>query len=294
MKLLSEKYIIIERIGEGSFGSVYLAQDREVGNYIAVKVEDNKKIARVKNEYKIYNYLEHIKFGKGLPKIYNMLYTKNYNIMVMQLMGKNLEELLNLYNRKLQVSTVLDIGIQITDLLKKLHNASFIHRDIKPNNFMIDNQIGDTIYIMDFGLSKKYISKGNHIKFNEKKSLIGTARYASINMHAGIEPTRRDDLESLGYMLVYFLKGRLPWQGLQRKKGVSSLDQIHEVKLCTSLDDLCKDIPNCFQEFIKYCRKLDFYENPDYEYLKNLFVLESKKINAIPHLEWVNKLKIVC
>lgn len=293
MKLLSDKYIIIEKIGSGSFGNVYVAQDRDTGAHVAVKVEDNKKIPRIINEHKIYRYLTHKGFTEGLPKIHVMLYTKNFNIMVMQLLGKNLEELLNDSDRKFSLSTVFMIAEQLITLLSKLHNTGFIHRDIKPNNFLIDKDMGDMIYMMDFGLSKRYINKGQHIKFNDRKSLVGTARYASINMHMGIEPTRRDDLESVGYMLVYFLKGRLPWQGLMRKKGMSSLDQIGEVKICTSLNDLCSDLPKCFMDYIDYCRKLKFNETPDYEYIKKLFSNEAKKLNIKPYLEWIDKLKVL-
>jgi len=289
MDYLSTKYIIIKMLGSGSFGSVWMAQDRLSDDIVAIKIEDNKKIPRIINENKIYCYLYKHGFGKGLPKTYKMIYTRDYNIMVMQMMGKNLEEMLNDYKRKFNLNTVFEIAVQIITLLQKLHTAGFIHRDIKPNNFMVDRDNTGIIYMVDLGLSKRYINKGKHIVFNDRKSLVGTARYASQNMHMGIEPTRRDDLESVGYMLVYFLKGRLPWQGLIKKKSINMLDQIFERKVCTSLEELCDGLPNCFIEYIDYCRKLKFDEEPDYEYMKDIFRDEYTKLNIKPKLEWTNK-----
>ncbi|QKF93832.1 serine/threonine-protein kinase [Fadolivirus algeromassiliense] len=285
---LLNDYIILEQIGSGSFGEVYLAQYKK-GGYVAVKVEDRNKAQRVYNEYKIYRYLHKCDFNIGLPKIYDYLQSPYYNIMVMQLLGPNLEDLFNKYNRKFKLSTVFHLSEQLIFLLKQLHSAEYIHRDIKPNNFLIgrDKSINQ-IYMMDFGLSKKYIINNKHIEFKDKRSLIGTARYASINMHMGFEPSRRDDLESVGYMLIYFLKGILPWQGIKKQKGNEHIEAIGEVKICTSLDDLCKGIPECFKEYISYCRDLKFDEKPDYDYLLNLFKNGSKKLNIKPEFEWCN------
>lgn len=287
--ILLNDYIIIEQIGSGSFGEVYLAQYKK-GGYVAVKVEDRKKMQRIYGEYKIYKYLHKSNFDTGLPKIYDYLQSPDYNIMVMQLLGPNLEDLFNKYNRKFKQSTVFLLADQLIYLLKQLHDAGYIHRDIKPNNFLIgrDNNVSQ-IYMMDFGLSKKYISSGKHIRFRDKRSLIGTARYASINMHMGFEPSRRDDLESVGYMLVYFVNGSLPWQGIKKQKGNEHIEAIGDIKICTNVEKLCEDLPDCFREYISYCRKLKFDETPDYEYARKLFENVGKKINVIPQFEWINK-----
>mgnify|MGYP003386458446 CR=1 FL=1 len=286
-KQLLNDYIIIEQIGSGSFGEVYLAEYKR-GGYVAVKVEDKKKAKRIYNEYKIYKYLHTCNFTTGLPKIYDYLQSPDYNIMVMQLLGPSLEDLFNKYNRKFTLPTVFMLANQLIYLLKQLHNSEYIHRDIKPNNFLIGrdkNMI--QLYMMDFGLSKKYILNDKHIKFRDGRSLIGTARYASVNMHMGFEPSRRDDLESVGYMLIYFLKGVLPWQGIKKQKGNEHLETIGEIKMCTNLDQLCENLPNCFKEYIIYCKKLKFDEKPDYDYMANLFHNNMKKLNIIPSFEWV-------
>lgn len=287
-KLLND-YLIVEQLGSGSFGEVYLAQYKG-GGYVAVKVEERRKVQRVYNEYKIYNYLHENKFDVGLPKIYDYLQSDDYNILVMQLLGPSLEDLFNKEHRRFKLQSVYLIAIQLITLLEKLHNTGYIHRDIKPNNFLIgrDDNISQ-IHMMDFGLSKKYIENGKHIKMKHGRSLIGTARYASVNMHMGFEPSRRDDLESVGYMLVYFLKGSLPWQGIKKKKKNKQLESIGDSKMCTSLDNLCEDLPSCFKNYIKYCRKLKFDETPDYDHMRNMFVKSSAGRNMEPKFEWINE-----
>jgi serine/threonine protein kinase len=284
---LLDNYIILEQIGSGSFGEVYLAQYRD-GGYVAVKVENKHRNQRIYNEYKIYMNLHKSNFNIGLPKIYDYLQSAEYNIMVMQLLGPSLEDLFNKYNRIFKLSTVLPLAIQMVSLLEKLHQAGYIHRDIKPNNFLIGRGKNKSqVYIMDFGLSKRYLIKDKHIKFKDKRNLIGTARYASVNMHMGFEPSRRDDLESVGYILVYFLKGLLPWQGLKKQKNVKHFDTIGEKKMCVNLDNLCENLPNCFKKYISYCRKIKFDETPDYSYLKKIFEKAIKKNKIEPKFEWL-------
>lgn len=287
-KILSDNYVIVRKIGSGSFGEVYVGQDKN-GAEVAAKVEERTKTPRIINEYRIYQYLQKCGFTIGLPKIYEFIQTSDYNIMFMQLLGPSLDDLLTKYNKKFSLPTVMLLADQTISLLNNLHNTKFLHRDIKPNNFLIGKDDPGQVYIMDFGLSKKYISNGSHIKFRDNRSLIGTARYASINMHMGFEPSRRDDLESLGYMFVYFLKGSLPWQGLKKRGNAqNSLEAIGEVKMSTSLDTLCTDIPECFKKYIQYCRKLKFDEVPDYKYLKGLFQTTCLQMKIIPKYEWIN------
>lgn len=292
-KKLANDYVLIKSLGSGSFGEVYLAKYRK-GGYVAVKVEDKKRVhshgSRVYNEYKIYRNMHKSGCEIGFPKIYDFLETPDYNILVMQLLGPSLEDMFNKCKRRFKLQTVFLLADQIMDLMKSVHEAGYIHRDIKPNNFLIDrNHDNPQIYIMDFGLSKKYIVDNKHIKYRDGRSLIGTARYASVNMHMGFEPSRRDELESVGYMFVYLLKGSLPWQGLKRQRASNNhLDKIGEKKMSIKLDVLCSGLPSCFKEYLEYCRKLKFNEDPDYEYLKDLFNSSRKKLDIKAEFEWTS------
>ena len=165
------------------------------------------------------------------------------------------------------------LGIQMIDLIEWVHSKFILHRDIKPDNFVIG--IGDKahiVYVIDFGLSKKYWSSNTntHIKFSINKKLTGTARYASVNALRGCEQSRRDDLEAIGYVLMYFLRGALPWQGLKIDKKDDRYKKIYEKKKATTPEELCAGFPNELCEYIKYTRHLDFEAKPDYVYLKGL------------------------
>jgi len=283
-----DSYILIEKIGSGSFGEVYTAKRKKNDLLVAIKVEDRKAQSRMENEYRIYKRLYKNGVDYGIPKIYDFMQTSDFNIMCMQLLGPSLDDVFCQHDKQFNLSTVLKLGIDIIKLIEKLHTAKFIHRDIKPNNFLIGKDSdNENVYVMDFGLSKRYVdTKNNHMKFRNNRSLIGTARYASVNMHMGIEPSRRDDLESVGYMLIYFLKGSLPWQGLKKRKKSKHIELIGEIKICTTLDTLCSDLPKCFEEYIIYCRKLKFEEEPDYDYLISLFEDIQKSMNIELSYEW--------
>ncbi len=275
--LVSNEYEIIKKLGSGSFGEVYLTKILSNGALVASKIEEKenskKKTSKIVDEYKIYKKLELKGVKKGIPKIYSIYETPKFNVLVMELLGENLETIFNNYDKKFTLGTVLKLGIEIIGLIEKVHNCGFIHRDIKPNNFMFGvSSKKYELYILDFGLSKKFYKNKKHIEYKTNKSLVGTARYTSINIHLGIEPSRRDDLESIGYMLIYFLKAQLPWQGLKKQKNTDHLELIGEVKLSTSVKTLCENIPHCFTEYIDYVRKLSFDEKPDYKYIQQLFI----------------------
>lgn len=287
MEKLSDIYTIINKLGSGSFGDVYLLQDHKNKLY-AGKIEDkNKENVRLREEQYIYDILHKKGVYNGIPKIYKFLQTTESNILVMELLGSSLEELFIKHNKLFDFQTTIKLGLKIIEIMENIHNAGIIHRDIKPSNFMVGlNECSNMIYIMDFGLSKQYINKNRHIKLKSERSLVGTARYASINVHMGIEPSRRDDLESIGYMLVYFLKGSLPWQGLKKHKNSDSIQLIGDKKMCTSVDKLCSDIPNnsCLIAYINYCKNLKYDETPDYSYIKSLF---SSAISHAPETKFL-------
>mmetsp|Transcript_2394 Transcript_2394/g.2340 ORF Transcript_2394/g.2340 Transcript_2394/m.2340 type:complete len:201 (+) Transcript_2394:7-609(+) len=155
-----------------------------------------------------------------------------------------------------------------------LHNNHFIHRDMKPDNFLVGmNKKQHIVYLIDFGLAKRFRDPktGEHIPYKDNKSLTGTARYASVNTHLGIEQSRRDDLESIGFILIYFLKGTLPWQGLQAKTKNDKYERIKEKKTQTTIESLTRGLPEEFATYLNYCRNLKFEEKPDYNYMRKLF-----------------------
>lgn len=198
----------------------------------------------------------------------------NYNVMVMDLLGPSLEDLFNRCSRKFSLKTVLQLADQILDRIDCLHSRHLIHRDIKPANFTIG--LGDSassVFCVDFGLSKRYRHPKTlqHIPHRDGRSLTGTPRYASINNHLGIEQSRRDDLESVGYVLIYFLKGSLPWQGLKAKNAQKKYRMILEKKQQISIAQLCQGCPSQFAEFLAYTRSLKFDAKPDLPYLRKLF-----------------------
>jgi serine/threonine protein kinase len=210
-------------------------------------------------------------------------FSGEFNILVMELLGKSLEDIFQMQQKKFTIKTVCMIGIQILDRLEFIHNKNIIHRDIKHDNFVVglENK-SHIIYVLDFGLSKKFRSSRTHqhIKFTVNKKLTGTARYASINALKGCEQSRRDDLEAIGYVLMYFLRGSLPWQGLHVHKGEDRYKKILQKKKSTSAEELCKGFPKEFVDYINYTRNLEFEADPDYKYLRNLLVTVLQKENS--------------
>ena len=200
----------------------------------------------------------------------------------MELLGKSLEDLFQSMEKKFTIKTVCMVGIQMLDRLEFIHFKNMIHRDIKPDNFVIGSENkSHIIYILDFGLSKKFRSTKTHehIKFSVNKKLTGTARYASINSLKGCEQSRRDDLEAVGYVLMYFLRGSLPWQGLHVNRGEDRYKKILQKKKGTSAEELCKGFPSEFVEYINYTRNLEFEADPDYNYLRGLLRTVLRKQN---------------
>ena len=279
-QILLNKYLIIKKLGEGSFGLIYSAKTQH--NWYAVKLESrNRGQNLLENEACIMYYLR----GKRIPAIKSYANDLNFNILVMELMGKSLEEIFeSLPKKKMSVNCVAKIGIQMIEILEYIHKKHIIHRDIKPDNFVMGR--GDKskyVYLLDFGLAKKYRSSTTlkHYRMTKKKNLTGTARYASINALNGLTQSRRDDLEAVGYVLMYFLRGKLPWQGLRVKNKEDRYHKIMEIKQETSPSLLCHGFPKEFKKYVEYTRNLEYEQDPDYEMLKNLFktVLYNNKVN---------------
>ncbi|KAK1437327.1 hypothetical protein QVD17_03118 [Tagetes erecta] len=266
------KFKLGRKIGSGSFGELYLGVNIQTGEEVAIKLESVKtKHPQLHYESKIYMLLQG---GTGIPNLKWYGSEGEYNIMVIDLLGPSLEDLFNYCNRKFSLKTVLMLADQLINRVEYMHARGFLHRDIKPDNFLMGlGRKANQVYIIDFGLAKKYrdLQTHKHIPYRENKNLTGTARYASVNTHLGIEQSRRDDLESLGYVLMYFLRGSLPWQGLRAGNKKQKYDKISEKKMLTPIEVLCKSYPSEFISYFHYCRSLRFEDKPDYSYLKRLF-----------------------
>jgi len=291
--MLNGMFSIIKMLGCGAFGEIHLAYDSSLKVLRAIKFEmATHKNPQLKHEYSVLEQLNKVENNAiskspepvvGIPKVYffDRVETR-YNYLVMDLLGPSLSDLFQLKERIFSLETVLLIAIQILTRIEFIHEKGFLHRDIKPENFVIGlNDKSNLVHIIDFGLSKRYKDKnsGQHIPYRENRHLVGTVRYASINAHLGIEQSRRDDIEGIGYVLVYFYLGRLPWQGKQ-DKGKPQLTKIMEKKLVTPPEILCKKMPVEFSYYFHYCRNLKFEDRPDYSTLKALFTdLLSSRIN---------------
>mmetsp|Transcript_23077 Transcript_23077/g.34646 ORF Transcript_23077/g.34646 Transcript_23077/m.34646 type:complete len:444 (-) Transcript_23077:338-1669(-) len=269
---VGKKYRLGRKIGSGSFGDIYLGTNMTTGEEVAIKLESVKtKHPQLLYESKIYRILHG---GLGIPNVRWYGIEGDYNVMVLDLLGPSLEDLFNYCGRRFQLKTVLMLADQLLGRLEYVHTKSFIHRDVKPDNFLIGlGKRQSVIHIIDFGLAKKYRDPRSHqhIPYRENKNLTGTARYASINTHIGIEQSRRDDLESLGYVLMYFIRGSLPWQGLKANTKKQKYERIMDRKMSTSTEQLCKGYATEFRSYFEYCRSLRFEDRPDYAYLKRLF-----------------------
>ena len=271
------------KLGSGAFGEIFTGKNLSTNEQIAIKCETktNNNHSYLLNEFNILKYLQR---GPGIPKVYGYIQSKNYNFMLFQLLGPSLEKLFEISNKKFSLNTIIFFGEQMLSRIEFLHSLHIIHRDIKPENFLIGlNKKKSIVYICDFGISKRFRDPktGNHIPKKEGKSFTGTGRYASVYTHLGIEQSRRDDLESLAYSLIYFYNGFLPWQNIKAKNNDVKYKKILEQKMNINMQNVCKNLPTEFDDFLKYTRDLQFEAKPDYNYLKELLKKVLEKNNCI-------------
>ena len=265
------KYTLVEKIGAGSFGEIYLTTTSK-GEKWAVKVERlSSRSPQLLYESTV---LKQIQGSPGIPKFKWSGIEGNYTMMVLELLGPSIEDLFDQCQRKFSLKTILMLADQILTRLEYIHSKSFIHRDLKPENLLVGlGNKQNLIYIIDFGLSKKFRDPKTlkHIQYKEGKHLTGTARYASINTHVGIEQSRRDDLESLAYVLLYLVRGNLPWQGMNASNKMAKYKQVLDKKVEIGIDGLCEGLPDEFRTFLEYCKTLKFEDVPNYAMVKGWF-----------------------
>ncbi|ORZ02495.1 kinase-like domain-containing protein [Syncephalastrum racemosum] len=267
-------YRVGRKVGEGSFGVLYEGTNLLNNQSVAIKFEPRKSEApQLRDEYRTYKILSGL---PGVPSAYYFGQEGQHNILVIDLLGPSLEDLFDMCGRKFSIKTVAMVAKQMLCRVEKVHERNLIYRDIKPDNFLIgrpSSKHANMVFLIDYGMAKPYRDPRTkqHIPYRERKSLSGTARYMSINTHLGREQSRRDDLESLGHVFMYFLRGSLPWQGLKAATNKQKYEKIGEKKQTTAVKDLCDGFPEEFGIYLQYVRKLGFEESPDYDFLRELF-----------------------
>jgi len=267
--MISGRYTIGELIGEGSFGKVYVGESLRSGTKVAIKADEvHGEKTTLAHEAKIMNYLRGPEYIPVL-RYYGVDDESRTAYLVMNLLGKSLEDVKR-DGGPLKPGLAITIGLQCIRILRYMHSKSIIHRDVKPDNFLFG--LGDrTLSVIDFGLSKKYVdSAGKHMARKEDKSVVGTVRYVSARVQRGVEASRRDDIVSLGYMLVYLQTDKLPWQGV-RKPPLLRDREIRRVKEQTSSSTLCMGLDDCFAHLLLHGKSLAFDEEPAYARLEARF-----------------------
>jgi len=260
--MLANKYKLLEKLSQGSFGKVFKAENIRTGEIVAIKTEVKLKEQKsLKMEAKIYQYLANT---DGFPQLKWFGATNNVNYLVTNLLEHSITALISKYGR-LSIKTVLRLGTQMIERLETLHGHYLIHRDIKPDNFMINiSDKTNKVFLIDFGFCKRYNYEGNHIEFKMNKTLIGTPNYVSLNVHKGCEPSRRDDLESCLYIMIYMLFGKF------FSINVNDKEQ-NALKILVLKKDQLTNVPRFLTVAINYVRTLKFEEEPDYKYIIRIF-----------------------
>lgn len=273
MTLVFDKYDLVKHVGTGSFGDVYVVRNVQTNERLACKIDINAKMSTLKHEAKMLQYLSKTDFTPGLRRFGS----ENGNLcMIMDLYDESLDDL-KTKNGIFSYKNALLLMHDLLDKIKRLHTLKIIHRDIKPDNFLIERKT-NKIKVIDFGLSKKYISGGKHIEYKTGKNIVGTTRYISTNIHKGIEAARRDDLISLGYMVIWLQLDRLPWQGIRGTNAETKLSRVKSMKSTTTNESLCQGIDgNVFVRYMDMVMSLKFEETPDYDHLIKIFSQELRK-----------------
>lgn len=282
------RYTIIRYIASGSFGNVFEARNKRTNEACALKIpivnETRNSQSSLLDEAKIYKEISNPDRGVAEMKITS---SKDVKMIVMDLLGPSLESLLSKH-KKFGLKTIISLAIKMLEVIRYVHGCGYIHRDLKPDNFVVGHTNSSKLYCIDFGLAKKYIKRnGEHIPFSDDRKFCGTVRYASIAAHRMCEQSRKDDLEAIGYILVYLFKGKLPWQNIKHKNKQERYRIVGDRKENTSEETLTEGMPKEFLVYLKYVRNLDFEEKPHYSSLIKMFrkLYESRSYRN-DKLEW--------
>lgn len=252
------------QIGEGAYGRIYVAAQMGSRRRVALKFATNEESkSSLENEHSIYSV---ISGNPGFANLVGFYQTSNGPMMAIDLLGNNIDKIFRHHNLKFTLKTVLMLADQMILRIQTLHNMGIIHRDIKPSNFTVGlDENRNTIYLIDFGMAEYYEDPvtHNHRENRLRRRIHGTTAFASLNSHRGMELSRRDDIESLAYVLIYFMRGSLPW--------IRTSEHTYEKKCSTSSKQLCDGLPDEFEMFLNYSRCLEFDEEPDYDMYRKMF-----------------------
>jgi len=282
--IIANKFKLIKKIGEGSFGKTFLAsyttnrrennetsqienenniQERcnEINENVAIKIMSKKHMKLLENEVTIYDKIKDV---NHVPSLYDYGSDDRFNYIAMELLGKSLEDIRKNNEEQLPMRVIIHFGLQMLKIVKDIHDRGIVHCDLKPSNFLIKNNKDNIteVYLIDYGLAKCFLDdKQRHYGLKTNEIIVGTHRYMSINTHHGFSQSRRDDLESLGYILMFLYHGKLPWQHQTSLSAV--IKQKQEFTWCN-------DTIGEFVLFINYCKNLSFTDKPNYLYLQNI------------------------
>eukprot|EP01062_Namystynia_karyoxenos_P029233 TRINITY_DN219_c0_g5_i2.p1 TRINITY_DN219_c0_g5~~TRINITY_DN219_c0_g5_i2.p1 ORF type:complete len:448 (+),score=160.39 TRINITY_DN219_c0_g5_i2:133-1476(+) len=290
------RFLIKRKLGAGSFGDVYQGLDQQTQEFVAIKLEHKKqRYPQLRNEARVLRTLNMMhKHPCGFAKLFWCGDEGDYTALVMTFLGPSVQTLHEYCGRKFTLKTTVMLAIQMMRRIEHLHSVFFIHRDIKPENFVLGRgNRGHHVYLIDYGLSKRYwnVTSDSHIEYRDGRPLVGTARYCSLATHLGIEQSRRDDLEALGYVWIYFLRGVLPWQGIHGDNVDEKVARIGEKKESVSVESLCRGEHSCWRKFMSYVRTMEYEEQPAYEAMGRLLrqALESDGGQLDWQFDWIVK-----
>ena len=289
-QIIFGKYKIQKLISKGTFSEVYLGKNIKNNKNYAIKIEDCKK---EKTNLKEEAYILYSVKGPGIPELISFGRRGKYNILVQNLLGKSIYEIWLKKKKKFTLKDICMLGIQGLERLEYIHSKNYIHRDIKPGNFLVGNPDSSQIYLIDFGMAKKYRSSrtGKHVSFSKNYIIYGTPMFLSINSLKGLELIRRDDLESFGLILIYLYTGNLPWDKITAKDFKGLVKALREMRETLPIKTLCKGMPLEMNYYMEYIFKLKFEQDPDYRYLRSLFLNILQKIGEKNDFffSWVDK-----